>query len=76
MKKKKKKHCLTNKHKIFSNLIINKYIVRNLEIDKFKDIIQPYYNNHKKKIDNFTVCVMWKKIMCSGHKYTGETTVV
>ena len=26
-----------------------------------KDIIQPYYNNHKKKFDNFTVCVIWKK---------------
>ena len=58
--KNKKKHCLTKKHKYFSNLIINKYFVRNLEIDKFKDIIQPNYNNHK-KLDNFSVCVMWKK---------------
>ena len=59
--KTKKKHCLTKKHKFFSNLIINKYIVRNPEIDKLKDIIQPYYNDQKKNFDNFTVCVMWKK---------------
>ena len=42
-------------------MIIIKNIVRNHEIDKLKDIIQPYYNNHKKNFDNFTVCVMWEK---------------
>ena len=42
-------------------MIINKYIVRNPEIDKLKKIIQPYYNNHEKNFDNFSVCVMWKK---------------
>ena len=66
MKKEECNICLSeiknkNKRKHCSNLIINKYIVRNPEIDNFKDIIQPYYNNHKKKFDNFTVCVMWKK---------------
>ena len=57
--KNKKKHCLTKKYKHFSNLIINKYIARNPEIDKFKDILQSYYDNHTKKIHHFTVCVMW-----------------
>ena len=38
--KNKKKHCLTKKYIYFSNLIINKYIVRNAEIDVFKDILQ------------------------------------
>ena len=42
-------------------MILNKYIVRNPEIGKFKKIIQPYYNNHEKNFDNFSVCVMWKK---------------
>ena len=46
---------------IFSNMIRNKYIIRNPEIDKFRDIIQSYYDEQKKKFDNFTVCVMWKK---------------
>ena len=45
----------------FSNLIVNKHKVRNPEIDKYKDILQSYYDEHKKKLDNFTVCVMWKK---------------
>ena len=57
----KKKHCLAKKHNFLSNLKTNKYKVKINEIDKYKDIIQPYYNNHKKKIDDFTVCVMWKK---------------
>ena len=35
--------------------------MRNPELDKFKDIIQSYYNDHKKKFDNFTLSVMWKK---------------
>ena len=54
----------SKKHKTFSNLIINKYIVKNIEFYNLKDIIKPYYNNHKKKLDNLTVCVMWKKMMC------------
>ena len=45
----------------FSNLIINKYIVKKDEINKFKDILQSYYAKHKNKFDDFTVCVMWKK---------------
>ena len=57
----KSRHEQSNKHKYFPNLIINKYIVRKLEIDKFRDIIQSYYDKHKKKFDNFFVCVMWKK---------------
>ena len=40
--KNKKKHCSTKKQKYLSNLIINKYNVRNPELDKFKDIFQPY----------------------------------
>ena len=59
--KNKKKHCLTKKHKHFSNLNINKYIVNDPKNDKLNDIILPYYNNHKKKFDTFTVCLMFKK---------------
>ena len=51
----------SKKHNDFSNLIINKYILGNPEIKKFKDIMQLYYVKHKKKFDNFSVCVMWKK---------------
>ena len=60
-KRSKDKHEQSKKHKFFSNLILNKFIVRNPEIDKFKDTLQSYYDKHKKNFDNFTVCVMWKK---------------
>ena len=45
-KRNKDKHEQSRKHKYFSNLILKKYIVRNSQIGDFKDIIQPYYNNH------------------------------
>ena len=60
-KRNKNKHEQSKNQKYFSNLIINKNIVRNVEFYNLKDIIQAYYNNHKKKFDNFSVCVMWKK---------------
>ena len=45
----KRKQHLTKKCKNYSNLIINKYIEENVEIDKFKHIIQSYYDKQKKK---------------------------
>ena len=29
-------------------MIVNKYIVKNIDINKFKDILQSYYDEHKK----------------------------
>ena len=53
-KRNKNKHQQSKKHKYFlSNVIKNKYIVRKDETDKFKDILQSYYDKHKKKFDNF-----------------------
>ena len=49
----------SKKHKSFSNVILNKYNVNNNENDNIKDIFHTYYDKHKKKFDNFTVCVMW-----------------
>ena len=63
------------KHKYFSNLIINKYIVRNPEINKFKDIIQSYYDEHKRKFDNFTVCVISKKNEVLKNKISVPSTI-
>ena len=60
-KKNVKKHCLTKKHKYFSNLFINKYIVRDFKHKKTKEIILTYLNNYNKKIERFTVRVVWKK---------------
>ena len=59
--KNRKKHEQSKRHRYFSNLIINKNMIRNPEIDKFRGIIQSDYDKHKRKFDDFTVCVMWKK---------------
>ena len=61
--KNKKNHCLTKKHKYFSNLIINKFTPRNPEINKIKDIIQPLYDKQKKLMTLlFALC--GRKMMC------------
>ena len=52
------------KHRYFlSNLIVNKYIVKNNDITKFEDILQSYYDEHKKKFNEFTVTIIWKKMI-------------
>ena len=60
-KRNKNKHQRSKKHKYFlSNLIINKYIVKNNETNNFKDIFKIYYLNHKKKLNSFTVLIVFK----------------
>ena len=57
----RKKHQQSKKHKsYYSNLIINKYTVRNYENEKFKNTFQPYYDEHKKKFRDFTVWIIFK----------------
>ena len=63
-KRNKNKHEKSMKHNYFlSNLIINKHIVKDNEIDKFKDIVQSHYDEHKKKFNEFTVRIIWKKMI-------------
>ena len=49
-----------NKKIFFSNLIMKNYILKNDETEEIKDVLQPYYDVHKKKFNEFTVCVIWK----------------
>ena len=42
-------------------MIVYKYIVKNIDINKFKDILQSYYSEHKKKLKEYTVRIIWKK---------------
>ena len=42
-------------------MIVNKYIVKNNDINKFKDILQSYCDELKKKFNEFTVTITWKK---------------
>ena len=61
-KRYKTKHVQSTKHKnFFPNLIINKYLVKKDEIGKFKDILQSFCDEHKKKFIEFTLCNIWKK---------------
>ena len=46
---------------MFSTLIINNYVLKNDEIDKFNDILQTYYEEHKKKFNQFRIDGIWKK---------------
>ena len=52
-KQNKNKHEQSKKHSFFLNLIINKTILKKEESDKFKDIIQSYYDKHKKNLMTF-----------------------
>ena len=61
-KRNKNKHEKSLRHRYFlSNNIVNKYIVKKDDIDKFKDILQSYCDEHKKKFNEFTVMIIWKK---------------
>ena len=42
-------------------MIVNKYIVKNNDFKKFKDILQSYYDEHKKKFNKFIIRIIWKK---------------
>ena len=50
------------KHRYFlSNLIVNKYVDKNNDFNKFKDILQSYCDDHKKKFNKFIITFIWKK---------------
>ena len=55
------RHEQSEKQKYFSDLIINRYSIKNKEIDHFKDILQSYFDKHKKKFDKFNVWIICKK---------------
>ena len=42
-------------------MIVNKYFVKNFDTNKFKDILQSFCDEHKKKFNEFTVTIIWKK---------------
>ena len=44
-------------------MIVNKYIVKNNENKKFKDVLQSNYDEHKNKFNEYTVTIIWKKMI-------------
>ena len=58
----KNKHEKSMKHRYFlSNMIVDKYIVKNKDNNKFKDILQSYCDEHKNKFNEFSITIFWKK---------------
>ena len=59
-RKNRKKHDNSRKHKYYSHLILNTYIVKDVKLDEFKDVFSRHYFDHMKKFNSFTVRVYWK----------------
>ena len=52
------------KHRYFlTNMIVNKYIVKKDDIDKFKDILQSYYDEHEKNLMNLLYRLFGRKMI-------------
>ena len=51
----KTKHNRTKKHKYYSNLILNQYVIENVKVIRFEDVHNPLFNEHTKKFNFFTV---------------------
>ena len=45
----KRKHNQTKKHKYYSNLILNRYLLKNVQVIKFRDVFNPYFIEDTKK---------------------------
>ena len=54
-KRNKAKHNQTKIHEHYSKLILNRYVIRNVEVSKFKDVFDPYFTAHTRKISFFTI---------------------
>ena len=50
------KHIQSKKHKYYSNKILNRYAIKDVEVNKFKDTFDPYFIEHTKKFDLLEVC--------------------
>ena len=53
LRRNKTKHNQTKKHKYYSNLILNRCVIKNVEVIKFKDIFNPYFIKNTKKFNLF-----------------------
>ena len=51
----KTKHDHSKKHKCFSDLIWNRYVIKKVEVINFKDVFNPYFIEHKRKFNFSTV---------------------
>ena len=54
-KRNKTKHDQSKKHKYYSNLLRNRYVMKDVEVTTFKDVFDPYFIEHTIKFNFFTV---------------------
>ena len=54
----KTKHNQTKKHNFYSNMILNRYVIKNVEVIKFKDLFNPYLTARTRKFNFFTVSIL------------------
>ena len=45
-KRNKTKHTQTKKHKHYSNLILNRYVIKNVELANFIYVFNPSFTHH------------------------------
>ena len=62
LERNKTKHKQTEKHKYYSNLIINRYVIKDVKVIRFKDIFNPYFIEHTKKLNFFHSTYNFKNI--------------
>ena len=57
----KTKHNQSKKQKLYSNLILNRYVIKNVEVIKFKDIFNTYFTAHTRNFNFFTISYLLRK---------------
>ena len=60
-KRNKTKHDQSKRHKYYSNLILNRYVIKNVKVIKFKDVFNPYVTAHTRKFNFFTVSILLRE---------------
>ena len=60
LKRYKTKHGQSKEHKYYSNLIFNRYVIKNVEVIKFIDVFSPYFIERTRKFNFFTVHIILK----------------
>ena len=60
-KRNKTKHNQTKKHKFYSNLMSNRYVIKTVEVIKFKDVFNLYFTAHTRKVNFFTVSILLRE---------------
>ena len=53
LERNKTKHYRSKKHRTYSNPIINRYVIKDVQVAKFKDVFDPCFSHHSGKLNFF-----------------------